>query len=57
MGPRQALNTCYALLVEELDSKQRQDFDTRLYGWDEANIQGDAILRRPLVEDESGGEG
>lgn len=52
MPVRVALNVVYAMLVKGLDSKARDDFDSRLYGWDELNDLGDRALRGVM----SGGE-
>jgi hypothetical protein len=56
MPVRIALNVVYAMLTEGLDAKQRQEFDTSLYGWGEINDRANQELRRG-IEDESGGEG
>lgn len=55
MPLRAVLNIVYAMLTDGLDSKQRQEFDTSLHGWDALNEQANRRLRGPA--DESGGEG
>lgn len=45
MPVRVALNVVYAMLAKGLDDKQREDFDTRLYGWSELNDLGNRVLR------------
>jgi ABC-type taurine transport system ATPase subunit len=52
MPVRAALNVAYALLVDGLDHKQREDLDARIYGWSELNTQANRKLHDPL----SGGE-
>lgn len=52
MPVRVALNVVYAMLTDGLDSKQREEFDTRLYGWTEVNEQAN----RALYANTSGGE-
>jgi hypothetical protein len=46
---RIALNVVYAMLTEKLDGEQRQEFDARLYGFDEeekqANLRFSKMLR------------
>lgn len=37
LPPRVVLNAVYAMLTDGLDSKQRDEFDTQLYGWGEVN--------------------
>lgn len=56
MPLRAVLNVVYAMLTDGMDSKQRQDFDTSLYGWDALNDQGNKVLRGG-IDDDSGGEG
>lgn len=56
MPARAVLNVVYAMLTDGMDSKQRQEFDTSLYGWDALNDQANRRLRGPADEDESGGE-
>lgn len=56
MPVRAALNVAYALLVKGLDTKERQKFDTELYGWGEFNDRANRALRM-AIEDEGGGEG
>ncbi|GAA0528831.1 hypothetical protein GCM10010172_06800 [Paractinoplanes ferrugineus] len=52
-----ALNVVYAMLVEDLDAKQREKFDSDLHGWGELNERGDAALWQAMdsVEDSPGG--
>lgn len=33
MSVRQALNVCYAMIVQEMDSEQRREFEETLNGW------------------------
>jgi hypothetical protein len=56
MPVRAALNVVYALLTDGLDTKQRQQFDTDLYGWGEMNDRANRTLRMG-IDDEGGGEG
>lgn len=53
MPVRVALNVVYAMLLKGMDDKQRADFDSRLYGWDELNDLGNRALRGVM----GGGEG
>lgn len=53
MPVRIALNVVYAMLTEGLDSKQRAEFDTSLYGWGSMNDRANQVLRK--APDESGG--
>lgn len=55
MPLRVALNVAYAMLVDGLDSKQRQALDEKLYGYGEINDRANRVLRMGV--DESGGEG
>ena len=43
----------YAMLVDGLDSKQREEFDTSLHGWGELNERGNQALW--AGDDNSGG--
>ena len=53
MPLRMGLNVCYALLVDGLDSEQRQDLDSRIYGWGEKNESANRRLQHEMM---SGGE-
>ena len=44
MPVRAALNVAYAMLVDGLDAKQREEFDTRLNGWAELNERANQAL-------------
>jgi hypothetical protein len=54
MPVRAALNIAYAILVDGLDSKQREEFDTDLHGWGDLNDVGNRILHT-AIEDDAGG--
>jgi hypothetical protein len=34
MGVRQALNFCFAMIVQEMDTADRREFEEKLNGWD-----------------------
>ena len=55
MPVRAALNVAYAMLVDGLDSKQREEFDTSLNGWSDLNERGNQALWSGGTEDDSGG--
>lgn len=55
MPLRAALNVAYALLTRDMDTKQRDEFNTSLYGWDEDNARANRALRQGI--DTEGGEG
>lgn len=55
MPMRAALNAVYAIVTKGMDRKERERFDTELYGWDEANTRANRDLRRGI--DDGGGEG
>lgn len=50
MGLRQALNVCYALLVDGLDGDQRKAFDDRLHGWDAVQERANRALWEGRIE-------
>jgi len=52
---RAALNVAYAMLIDGLDSKQREEFDTGLNGWSDLNERGNQALWSGEGEDISGG--
>lgn len=54
MPVRVACNIAYAMLTHDLDSKQRREFDSQLYGWSDTNDSGNRLLRQ--APDDSGGE-
>jgi hypothetical protein len=54
MPVRAVFNVAYALLVDGLDSKQRDEFDTSLYGWSDLNDSANRALRGGI--NEGGGE-
>lgn len=45
MPVRQALNTVYARVVQNLDSSDRKKFVDDLYGWTALNQRGNDVLR------------
>lgn len=47
MPPRIVLNVVYAMLVDGLDAKQRDEFDAELYGWNELNARANKALFDP----------
>lgn len=47
---RQALNVTYALIVEGMDSEQRERFDADLNGWSEQAKLGTARLTAMLAQ-------
>lgn len=53
MPVRVVLNAVYAMLTTGMDTKEREDFDNRLYGWDALNERANRALRDMT---ESGGE-
>lgn len=53
MPVRAVLNVVYAMLVDGLGSKQRQQFEASLNGWDEMNQRANRVLQD---QRESGGE-
>lgn len=54
---RVALNVAYAMLIEGLDGKQRQQVDDQIYGWAAMNERANQVLRTGVDESvESGGE-
>ena len=56
MPVRAALNVAYAMLVDGLDAKQREEFDTNLNGWAELNERANQALWGPDNADgDSGG--
>lgn len=55
MPVRVILNVVYFMAVEGMDTKQRKEFDDKLYGFDVQNEAGTAELWKPIVQ-ESGGE-
>lgn len=52
MPPRILLNAVYAMLIDGLDEKQRDEFDASLYGWNEKNQQAD----RKIFDMRGGGD-
>lgn len=45
MPVRTALNVCYALMVKDLDPKQRRDIDDDIHGWTAQNERAtDALI-------------
>lgn len=44
LPPRVVLNVVYAMLTDGMDSQGREEFDAKLYGWDELNQQGNKAL-------------
>lgn len=54
MGVRQALNFCYALLSDGLDTEQRRELDEQIHGWgDEQNRANTALWQERI---QGGGE-
>lgn len=44
MGARQALNVCYAMIVQGLGSDERREFEEKLNGWDEEQSRANRAL-------------
>lgn len=38
------INAVYAMLTDGLSSEQRDEFDAKLYGWEEINSKGNKAL-------------
>jgi hypothetical protein len=53
MGLRQALNVCYALLVDRLDGDQRKAFEDTLHGWDAVRERANKALWEGRIEGEA----
>lgn len=44
MGVRQALNTCYAMIVDGMDSDGRREFEVTLNGWGDEQDRANRAL-------------
>lgn len=44
MPGRAVLNVVYAMIVDGLDPKQREEIDAAIYGWGEMNDQANKTL-------------
>lgn len=44
LPPRVVINAVYAMLTDGLSNEQRDEFDARLYGWDEINSKANKTL-------------
>lgn len=53
MPVRVAMNVAYAVLVDGLDTEQRQQLDEKVYGWDQKNEAANRNLRVAMM---GGGE-
>ena len=44
LPPRVIINAVYAMLTTGMSSDEHDEFDSKLYGWDELNRQADKKL-------------